>query len=298
MFIFLYKNNFMEKYYDIIAKSFTNYAHYIWSDITQPSLSSYFYWLIGISLLFWALELIFPWRTKQAAFRKDFWLDTFYMFFNFFIFSLIGFNALSNVGVQAFNDFLFWAFGITNIVALKITALPAWLHILILFLAKDFIQWNTHILLHRVPSLWEFHKVHHSVEEMGFAAHLRFHWMENVVYKTIQYVPLAMLGFGLQDFLWVDLFAIAIGHFNHANINVPLGPLKYILNNPQMHIWHHAKEIPQGHGINFGITLSIWDYIFKTAYIPKSGRDTPLGFDDDAIFPKTFLGQFVYPWKK
>ncbi len=30
-----------------------------------------------------------------------------------------------------------------------------------------------HLLGHKVPILWEFHKVHHSVEQMGFAAHLR-----------------------------------------------------------------------------------------------------------------------------
>jgi sterol desaturase/sphingolipid hydroxylase (fatty acid hydroxylase superfamily) len=288
----------MESYIEIIGSSFTQYAQYLWHEITHPTWHNYFYYLIAISLFFWSLELLFPWRKKQAAFRKDFWLDTFYMFFNFFIFSLIGFNAVSNVAVEAFNDFLHWAFGITNLVAINIAALPTWTHILLLFVVKDFIQWCTHILLHRTPWLWEFHKVHHSVEEMGFAAHLRFHWMENVVYKTIQYVPLAMLGFGLQDFLLVDMFAIAVGHFNHSNVNIPLGPLKYLLNNPQMHIWHHAKDVPQGHGVNFGITLSLWDYLFGTAFIPKNGRDEVLGFEDEATFPKSFWSQFIYPFIK
>lgn len=288
----------MEKYIEIFTSSSINYAQYLWHEITHPTWHNYFYYLIVISLFFWALELLFPWRQNQASFRKDFWLDTFYMFFNFFIFSLIGYNALSNIGVELFNSFLKGTFGIENIIAINVAALPKWLHILILFIVKDFIQWSTHILLHRNAMLWEFHKVHHSVEEMGFAAHLRYHWMENVIYKTIQYVPLAMLGFGLQDFILVDMFAIAVGHFNHSNINVPLGVFKYVLNNPQMHIWHHAKDIPQGYGINFGITLSIWDYIFGTAYIPKSGRDEKLGFNDDAAFPKSFWAQFIYPFKK
>ena len=63
--------------------------------------------------------------------------------------------------------------------------LPKWLGLLIFFLVSDFVQWNTHRLLHRVSFLWNFHKVHHSVKEMGFAAHLRYHWMEPVVYKSL-----------------------------------------------------------------------------------------------------------------
>ena len=66
-----------------------------------------------------------------------------------------------------------------------------------------------------------------------------------------------------------------------------------------MHIWHHSKELPEGkHGVNFGLSLSIWDYIFKTAYIPKDGRDIELGFDDEDEFPKSFGGQVTYPLSK
>jgi sterol desaturase/sphingolipid hydroxylase (fatty acid hydroxylase superfamily) len=238
-----------------------------------------------------------PWRKDQPKIRKDFWLDAFYMFFNFFLFSLVGYYAISNVFVELFNDFLGF-FGIENLVALEIGTWPVWSQLLTLFILRDFIHWNVHRLLHTVPALWEFHKVHHSVEQMGFAAHLRFHWMETVVYRTIEYIPLAMIGFGIQEFLLVHLFALAIGHFNHSNIRVPLGPFKYIFNNPQMHIWHHAKHIPSKTGVNFGISLSIWDYIFRTNYIPKDGRDEPLGFDDMDKFPSGLKDQLIYGFKR
>jgi sterol desaturase/sphingolipid hydroxylase (fatty acid hydroxylase superfamily) len=66
-----------------------------------------------------------------------------------------------------------------------------------------------------------------------------------------------------------------------------------------MHIWHHAKDLPKGsHGVNYGLTLSIWDYLFGTAYIPHEGRDIPLGFDGVEQFPKTFWQQISYPFKK
>lgn len=290
----------MEHYFDIFLRSFSEYGNYLISEILftydyKPWWENYFYWLILLSIGVWGLELALPWRKGQKALRRDFWLDVFYMFFNFFLLSLIGYNALSNIGVELFNDLL-GLFGVTNMVAINVATWPVWAQFGLMFLLADFIQWNVHRLLHRVPRLWEFHKVHHSVKEMGFAAHLRFHWMETIVYKTIQYIPLAMIGFGLQDFFIMHMFTLIIGHLNHANLNLDYGPLRYILNNPKMHIWHHVKQLPKQYpnGFNFGISLSIWDYIFGTALIPSDGRDIELGFDGDESFPQGFVGQELH----
>lgn len=289
----------MIHYFDIIKESYIGYWNYLVSELFHFSWHNYFWWLVGLSVTVWMLEIIFPWRTNQAIVRKDFWMDGFYMFFNFFLFSLIGYNAISNIGVDLFNSFL-GLFGITNLVAINVQSWPAWLQLVLIFLIADFIQWNVHRLLHRVPWLWEFHKVHHSVTEMGFAAHLRFHWMETIIYKSIQYIPLAMIGFGLQDFFIVHIIAVTIGHLNHSNVNITWGPLKYLLNSPTMHIWHHAEEMPadRKYGMNFGISLSLWDYLFGTAYIPESGRDIKLGFEGINKFPESFWKQFIYPFKK
>jgi len=290
----------MEKYIETIVGSYTGYFNYLLSEILNPSWHNYFYWLLGLSLAVWTLEIIFPWRKNQGVIRHDFWVDVFYMFFNFFLFSLIAYNAISNVAVQAFNDFL-GLFGIKNLVALNVASWPAWLQLATLFLIRDFVQWNIHRLLHKVPWMWEVHKVHHSIEEMGFAGHLRYHWMENVIYRTLEYIPLAMIGFGIQDFFIVHIFTLAVGHLNHANIYLPLGPLKYIFNSPQMHLWHHAEELPKErmNGVNFGITLSIWDYIFGLNYVPKEDGAIKLGFNDMAKYPKSFWNQFTYSfWKK
>jgi sterol desaturase/sphingolipid hydroxylase (fatty acid hydroxylase superfamily) len=280
-----------------IVNSYSSYYHYLKSEILNPSWNNYFYWLIGVSLFAFTLELLFPWRKNQSKIREDFWLDAFYMFFNFFIFSLIIYAAVSDIFVQLFMDFL-GIFGITNLVAIEIGSWPLWIKLLVMFVLRDFIQWNVHRLLHRSHVLWEFHKVHHSVQQMGFAAHLRYHFMETIVYRLIEYIPLAMIGFGLTDFFIVHIFALAIGHLNHSNIYLPLGPLKYIFNNPQMHIWHHAENLPKGsYGVNFGLSLSIWDYLFNTAYIPHDGRDEKLGFEKVEEFPNRFFSQLIVPLK-
>lgn len=288
----------MQEYLDIFINGYTGYAGYLWQEITvsytyKPWYQNYFYWLILVSGFFFLLEIVQPWRKEQSRFRQDFWLDFFYMFFNFFLFSLVVYNAASSVLVNLFNDWIIYLTAFDLQAFNPMNTLPYWSVLLIGFLVRDFVQWWIHRLLHWSPRLWEFHKVHHSVEQMGFAAHLRYHWMENVVYRTIEYIPLALLGIGLYDFFIIHIFTLTMGHFNHSNFKIPLGPIKYLFNNPQMHIWHHAKELPSERrfGVNFGLTLSIWDYVFGTAYIPHDGRDIELGFDGVEEFPKTFVEQ-------
>jgi sterol desaturase/sphingolipid hydroxylase (fatty acid hydroxylase superfamily) len=288
----------MEKYISAFTNAISGTASWAWNLITLntsiPWYQNYFYGLILISLVVWALELAFPWRKTQAAIRKDFWLDGFYMFFNFFIFAIAisGFFAI----IQIFLD----GFGITmeSLALIDIRQLPAWAGLLIFFILNDFVQWFTHTLLHRFEFLWKFHKVHHSVEEMGFAAHLRYHWMENLFYKPLKTLAVMLVGgFEPSQAFAIYFFSIIIGHLNHANVRITWGPLKYILNNSVMHLYHHAKVLPKERslGVNFGISLSIWDYIFRTNYIPQDQDGTyDLGFDDIHEFPKGFFGQLVY----
>lgn len=330
------------KYWEIFVNGYQGYASYLWYEITNPSWHNYFYWLLLVSGFFFALEAAQPWRKKQALFRKDFWLDFFYMFFNFFLFSLIIYNAASYVVVNLLNDGIIAMTGFDMQASNPLRTAPLWAILLIGFIVRDFIQWWIHRLLHYHPRLWEFHKVHHSVEQMGFAAHLLYHWMENIVYRSIEYIPLALLGIGLYDFFIIHIFTLVVGHYNHSNISVSgrvtggilggfialliatgsidialldqpslglqlglialgiaigvflLGPvMKVLFNNPEMHIWHHAYEMPKEkpHGINFGLTLAVWDYIFGTAHIPHEGRDIKLGFPGVEEFPEHFIGQ-------
>lgn len=339
----------MAKYWDIFINGYKGYADYLWQDILNPSWNSYFYWLILASGFFFVLEVVIPWRKGQKVLRKDFWMDGFYMFFNFFLFSLVIYNAASDVIVNLFNDGIKAVSNFNLQESNPLNLMPYWSVLLIGFFVRDFVQWWIHRLLHNSERLWEFHKVHHSVEEMGFAAHLRYHWMENIVYRTLEYIPLALLGIGLYDFFVIHIFTLAWGHFNHSNISVSgritggivggligiilanslleitifegvstlvkwgvffgsiavgslaLGPvMRKLFNSPEMHIWHHSYDLPEEHprGMNFGLTLAIWDYIFGTAYVPHDGRDIRLGFPGVEEFPKDFASQNMHGFKK
>jgi len=288
----------LEKYIDGFVNSFLGSLQWTWKSILfdVPWYTNYFWGLILLSLLVWGLEILFPWRKEQSIFRKDFWLDAFYMFFNFFIFTIVvsGFYKLLEI--------LFLDIGISksSLTLIDISSWPSWVQLLVFFVVLDFVQWFTHILLHRFPLLWRFHKIHHSVKEMGFAAHLRYHWMENIFYKPLKTLGVMVLGgFEPEQAYVVHFAAIAIGHLNHANIKLTWGPLKYILNNPVMHLYHHAYTLPEGRfGVNFGISLSLWDYLFKTNYIPEASGKTPLGFPGDENVPKDFWKQIFFGFGK
>lgn len=293
----------MEELWNIIERSYRGYSNYLWKTIQDPFPDhgiNFFYFLIVLSLAVWGLEIVLPWRKQQAVFRKGFWIDSFYMFFNFFIFNLILFIALSNTTSFLFGK-LMASVGLPEGGLISLAAWPEWLQLLLYFLLYDFTQWSVHVLLHRVPFLWRVHKLHHSVTEMGFAAHLRFHFMELFVYKPAVFIVLSYIfGFKLEYAFIIHIVAVTIGHLNHANLGWDYGPLKYIFNNPKMHIWHHAKKMPESHphGINFGITLSIWDYLFGTNYIPYDGRDIELGFDKVEKYPENFFVQQIEPFRK
>jgi sterol desaturase/sphingolipid hydroxylase (fatty acid hydroxylase superfamily) len=210
----------MSEIWTTFINGFGGYASYLWHEITHPSWHNYFYWLLMVSAFFFGLEIIKPWRKNQPILRKDFWLDFFYMFFNFFLFSLIIYNAASDVVVHLFNDGIKSISGFDLQKSNPLNNMPIWSVFLVGFIVRDFVQWWTHRLLHRFEWLWQFHKVHHSVEEMGFAAHLRYHWMETIVYRTIEYIPLALLGIGLYDFFIIHIFTLAVGHYNHSNFHI------------------------------------------------------------------------------
>ena len=98
------------EFIEAFVNSFIGTAQWTWKSILfqVPWYNNYFWGLILISLAVWLVEIAFPWRKDQSFFRKDFWLDGFYMFFNFFVFAIV----IS--GVYKVLELLFGKIGITT----------------------------------------------------------------------------------------------------------------------------------------------------------------------------------------
>jgi sterol desaturase/sphingolipid hydroxylase (fatty acid hydroxylase superfamily) len=175
---------------------------------------------------------------------------------------------------------------------------------LTLLVLKDFLEWCVHVLLHRVHWLWQFHKLHHSIEELDWIGNFRFHFGEILVYRTLTFLPLLFLGAQPSVLLAAAVLTTLVSDLNHTNVNLSWGPLRYVLNSPHMHVWHHDLAKHGRHGQNYGIVFSTWDWIFGTAYWPTD-REQPeqLGFKGMPRYPKGLLGRLAYPldvrrWRK
>ena len=256
----------------------------------------YFFWLLVVSTLCLLLERVRPWRKRQKLLRKQFAQDLFWLFFN---------GHYAGILVAQVAAFVFaWAMpAIDQVKSLNLLSpAPLFVQFLTFFLLKDLLDWGIHNLLHRVPCLWEFHKLHHSIEELDWIGNFRFHWMEIVVYQGLTYFPLMVLGVDGRAILAIAVVVTLIGHLNHSNLNISWGPLRYVLNSPRMHVWHHDRDWPadRPHGMNFGVALSAWDWLFGTAYWPDTERSPDqqpvrLGFDSMERFPRGLPGRFLYP---
>jgi len=253
---------------------------------------TYLPWLLGISAAFVLLERLFPWRWEQRARRL---------------------GLLRDLGFLAVNGHLFsaWTASLSGAAALAATQalqsaglrldgspVPRWplaAQFLAFLLLSDFLQWCIHNLLHRVPWLWTFHKVHHSITTMDWLGNWRFHWVEIVVYKTLQWLPLAWLSASPEAAFLVAVVTTAWGDFNHANVDVGLGPLGRVLNNPRMHLWHHDQSSEGGAAKNFGIVFSAWDSLFGTAFWPRNRSPERLGYPGIQEMPQSLAGQLLWP---
>lgn len=256
----------------------------------------YHHWLILLSALFVILERLRPWRREQPVLRRDLPLDLFYLVFNGHFLGL----GLAQLTVHSAR----WFADASDLVDLRgflfaghAGSWPIWAQVLVAFVGLDLIQWTVHNVLHRVPWLWEFHKVHHSIERLDWIGNFRFHWVEVVVYKSAQYVPLIWLGFDGGVLLAFAVFGTFMGFWNHSNLDVDIGPLRYVFNNPRMHVWHHDRdEVPIPPGVNFAINFSVWDWIFGTAWLPDTDRQPQrLGYEGVESLPPDPVRQALHP---
>ncbi|MEO5961325.1 MAG: sterol desaturase family protein [Opitutaceae bacterium] len=250
----------------------------------MPIYLKYYFWLLVVSAVVFLLERVFPWRRGQEVIRADLPQDLFWMVFNTQYLSWM-LAVIAVYFVSAF-DAAFLHLGIPTPQSLRlISDWSPWLQFAVFFLIQDFLEWNIHRWLHTVPWLWNFHKLHHSIEQLDWATAFRAHWGEVIIYKTLLYVPLVILGVKDGVIFAIVVCSLLIQELSHANVRWDWGPLRVIVSSPRFHAWHHDVELHGKGGQNFGVSLTVWDWIFGTAYWPKHVES-----------PKQFgLGESRYP---
>jgi sterol desaturase/sphingolipid hydroxylase (fatty acid hydroxylase superfamily) len=181
---------------------------------------------------------------------------------------------------------------------------PAWVQLVVYFLATDLTFYAWHRLMHSNRPLWLFHAVHHAQRQANPMLQNRAHPVEEVFYVTARLVPACVLGGGYAVSFWFTALDTLWSHFLHSDVRVNLGPLKYVLVSPQYHRVHHSAE-PRHFDKNFAGRLILWDYLFGTLH-PRFDEYPPIGVAGYPVVEESFapwrvvgyaLGHLAYPFR-
>ena len=246
--------------------------------------------LLGSSLIFVFIEKLFALRKEQPVFRAEWQVDMQHFIVNHMIvgFVLLATNLLVHklFGWAAKDGIQAW-----------VRDLPYPVALFLIILVADLVQYATHRAYHEVPVLWRLHAVHHSVKSMDWLAGSRQHVVELLITRTLVLAPIFVLGF---DKGVIDTYIVIVGFqavFNHANVSVRLGPLRYLIVTPNFHHWHHSQD-DEAIDRNYAAHFAFIDYLFGTAV--KSDRKWPdqYGVVGDYV-PDGFWKQVKFPftWK-
>ena len=121
-------------------------------------------------------------------------------------------------------------------------ALPAWAAIALAAAVVAVANYWGHRLTHQVPFLWRFHSVHHSIEQMDWVASGRLHPLDQAFTQAFTVFPLVLLGYGAGVFGGVAVFITLLALFQHANVRLRFPGLRWVINTPEWHHWHHAID--------------------------------------------------------
>jgi len=164
----------------------------------------------------------------------------------------------------------------------------------IAFLADDFTRYVVHRLMHRVPALWELHKVHHSAQVLTPFTLQRVHPLEGLAMAVRLTVT---LGIVTGVFVWlfpgkvrgyevlgVDAIGFAFAalgaNLRHSHVWLSYGPwFERIAISPAQHQVHHSVD-PQHHDRNYGAALAVWDWVFGTLYVTKGYERIVFGLNE------------------
>ena len=231
------------------------------------------------------LRALFPRRIVRSPSNQA---DIGYLLFGVFVFGLVfGWAILSYQFVSnAIIAGLVGLFGPASPSALPTFVSRAAITVM-LFLTYEFGYWFNHWLSHKVPFLWEFHKVHHTAEVLTPLTNFRVHPIYMLVFANI--LPLsAAIANGFGHYLFGDtayqyalsdtniilvLFIHAYVHLQHSHMWIAFtGVLGRVFISPAHHQIHHSAD-PKHFNSNYGSCLALRDWLFGTLTIPRKERE-------------------------
>jgi sterol desaturase/sphingolipid hydroxylase (fatty acid hydroxylase superfamily) len=181
---------------------------------------------------------------------------------------------------------------------------------LLVFLAVELGYWFSHWLMHRIPALWEFHKVHHSAQVLTPLTELRQHPVELLLFPMligaasslaqgpmIWYFGVSAQVISPVSANWISMFFwFTTVHLRHTELPIhATGLLGKLIQTPGHHQVHHSVD-PKHFNKNLGYCLSVWDWAFGTLYMPSKDEKLTYGLGHQDSPLETVIGSMFAPF--
>jgi sterol desaturase/sphingolipid hydroxylase (fatty acid hydroxylase superfamily) len=241
--------------------------------------------LAALFLIFRPLEVSYPARPDQRFFRPYWGVDLCFLLGQYLVFNgaVLWLLARAQPWVHA---------AVPDRVHHAVTALAWWWQAALVVVLGDLLIYWAHRLQHRVGLLWRFHAIHHSAEHLDWLAAHREHPLDTVYTVFIVNLPLFALGVPVSTLAWFAGFRGLWAIFIHANVRLPIGPLRVLIGAPELHHWHHERSRESG---NYANVSPLMDLLFGT-YRHPAHEPAALGVDEP--IPRGYLAQLAYPFRR
>ncbi|MDA9581927.1 sterol desaturase family protein [Amylibacter sp.] len=251
---------------------------------------------LSILIILIMAEILFP-KKKRIHNRKDRWITNgLITLINTASVNIVHI-AIPLIAIVAAIDVSNGKMGLFNIINF-----PIWIEIILTVIILDFIIWGQHLLSHKIPFVWRFHRMHHTDRDLDVTTAVRFHPFEIIFSMFIKITSIYILGASAIAVIIFEIMLNGMAMFNHANLRIPFrieNILRKFIVTPDLHRIHHSIYIDE-HNKNFGFSLSIWDKIFK-CYLdqPRDGhKDMKLGLKWQNDKPTKLGWSLWIPFKK
>lgn len=175
------------------------------------------------------------------------------------------------------------------------TAWPLAAQVILAAVAAELCQYWVHRAAHETQWLWRLHAVHHSPKRLYWLNAGRDHPLGLLILFGAETSALMLLGAPDRVFFMQGVLTVVVGLFQHANIDLKLGIFNYIFSLNELHRWHHDENVTIANH-NYGSNLSVWDWIFGTAYRGREGTSPTVGISGLSI-PENYGVQLLVPFR-
>lgn len=173
---------------------------------------------------------------------------------------------------------------------------PMWIQVTLAVVVSEFGFYWGHRIAHEWKPLWRFHAVHHSVTRLWIVNTGRFHFVDSFKSIIVGMVILFALGAPMEVLIWLSAITAFVGMLTHCNVDMRFGPLSWWFNTPELHRWHHSRDLREGNK-NYSENIMLWDHLFGTYFNTRDHRPPEdIGISEE--MPPGFLQQIAWPFKR